>query len=292
MLLPVARPAIVAGAALVLMETINDIGATEYLGVRTLTVSVYSTWLNRGSLEGGAQIALLMLALVVLLLAAESRARHRQRFHSAARHAHEGAAAARPARRGLAPHRRRWRRSACPCFAASASRSSCSAATRSPARPVRRAGTGRCLRQQPADGRDCTAMLTVALALFLINAVRLSRSHARCGRPSGSPRSATPCPAASSDSACCSCWRASTMTSTRFSRDWFGYSTGLLVTGSAAAVVLACTIRFLALAEGAVRSGHGEAAAESRRGGAQPRPHAAQKCAASVLLPLLEARRS
>ena len=68
-LLPVARPAIVAGVALVLMETINDIGASEYLGVRTLTFSVYTTWLNRGSLEGGAQIALLMLVLVLLLLA-------------------------------------------------------------------------------------------------------------------------------------------------------------------------------------------------------------------------------
>src|SRR5690606_24540050 len=67
-LLPVARPAIVAGVALVLMETINDIGAAEYLGVRTLTFSVYATWLNRGSLEGGAQIALLMLLLVVMLL--------------------------------------------------------------------------------------------------------------------------------------------------------------------------------------------------------------------------------
>src|SRR5690606_31504662 len=53
-LLPVARPAIIAGVALVLMETINDIGASEYLGVRTLTFAVYSTWLNRGSLEGGA----------------------------------------------------------------------------------------------------------------------------------------------------------------------------------------------------------------------------------------------
>ncbi len=50
-LLPVARPAIIAGVALVLMETINDIGAAEYLGVRTLTVAVYQTWLARGSLE-------------------------------------------------------------------------------------------------------------------------------------------------------------------------------------------------------------------------------------------------
>ena len=81
-LLPVARPAIVAGVALVLMETINDIGAAEYLGVRTLTVAVYATWLARGSLEGGAQIALLMLALVFLILAAEYWARQRRRFHT------------------------------------------------------------------------------------------------------------------------------------------------------------------------------------------------------------------
>ena len=45
--------------SLVLLETLNDIGASEYLGVRTLTVSVYTTWLNRGSLAGAAQIVLL-----------------------------------------------------------------------------------------------------------------------------------------------------------------------------------------------------------------------------------------
>src|SRR5690606_11854482 len=81
-LLPVARPAIIAGVALVLMETINDIGASEYLGVRTLTFAVYSTWLNRGSLEGGAQVALLLLVIVILLLLAEQRSRKRQRFHN------------------------------------------------------------------------------------------------------------------------------------------------------------------------------------------------------------------
>ena len=81
-LLPVARPAIIAGVALVMMETINDIGAAEYLGVHTLTFAVYTTWLNRGSLEGGAQIAMLMLVLVFLILFAEQWARRRQRFHT------------------------------------------------------------------------------------------------------------------------------------------------------------------------------------------------------------------
>src|SRR5690606_8121595 len=82
-LLPMSRPAIVAGVALVLMETLNDFGASEYLGVRTLTLSVFTTWLNRGSLEGAAQIAMLMLVLVFALLMAEQWARRRQRFHAA-----------------------------------------------------------------------------------------------------------------------------------------------------------------------------------------------------------------
>ncbi|MCR6654216.1 MAG: ABC transporter permease subunit [Opitutus sp.] len=94
-LLPVSRPAIIAGVALVLMETLNDFGASEYLGVRTLTLSVFTTWLNRGSLEGAAQIAMLMLVLVFALLMAEQWARRRQRFHPARATQHEGATAAR-----------------------------------------------------------------------------------------------------------------------------------------------------------------------------------------------------
>jgi iron(III) transport system permease protein len=68
--LPLARPAIVAGVALALMEMLNDIGAVQHLGVTTLTLSVYTTWLHRGSLAGAAQIACAMLFLVVALLAA------------------------------------------------------------------------------------------------------------------------------------------------------------------------------------------------------------------------------
>ena len=93
-LLPVARPAIVAGVALVLMETINDIGAAEYLGVRTLTVAVYTTWLNRGSLEGGAQIALLMLVLVLRHPVRRAMGAAAAALPYRARHAHEGAPAA------------------------------------------------------------------------------------------------------------------------------------------------------------------------------------------------------
>jgi iron(III) transport system permease protein len=69
--LPMARPALAVGVALVSLETLNDIGASEYLGVRTLTVSIFTTWLNRGSLAGAAQLSCFMLAIVALLIAME-----------------------------------------------------------------------------------------------------------------------------------------------------------------------------------------------------------------------------
>lgn len=78
--LPMARPALVAGLTLALLETLNDLGATEYLGVRSLTLSVYTTWLNRGSLAGAAQISCVMLLLVVVLIATEARLRGARRF--------------------------------------------------------------------------------------------------------------------------------------------------------------------------------------------------------------------
>ena len=69
--LPLARPALAAGVALVLMECLNDFGAMQYLGVETLTVAVYSTWLQRGSLGGAAQIAIIVLVLAIGLFLAE-----------------------------------------------------------------------------------------------------------------------------------------------------------------------------------------------------------------------------
>jgi iron(III) transport system permease protein len=78
--LPLARPAIVVGVSLALMETLNDIGASEFLGVRTLTVSIYTTWVTRSDLPGAAQLALALLAVVVAIVAAEQYARRKQRF--------------------------------------------------------------------------------------------------------------------------------------------------------------------------------------------------------------------
>jgi iron(III) transport system permease protein len=78
--LPLARPAIALGVGLALMETLNDVGAAEFLGVRTLTVQVYATWVNRSDLPGAAQIALVMLAGVVGLVALERLARGKRGY--------------------------------------------------------------------------------------------------------------------------------------------------------------------------------------------------------------------
>lgn len=78
--LPMARPALAAGLTLALLETLNDIGASEYLGVRSLTLSVYTTWLNRSSLPSAAQIACVMLLVVVGLILVEMQSRGARRF--------------------------------------------------------------------------------------------------------------------------------------------------------------------------------------------------------------------
>ncbi|HYD07236.1 MAG TPA: iron ABC transporter permease, partial [Reyranella sp.] len=76
--LPLARPALAVGLALVMLEALNDIGASEYLGVQTLTLSIYTTWLNRSSLGGAAQIATALLSVVTLLVVLERYGHRRQ----------------------------------------------------------------------------------------------------------------------------------------------------------------------------------------------------------------------
>ena len=78
--LPLARPAIAVGAALALMEVLNDVGAAQFLGVSTLTPAVYTTWVVRTNLPGAAQIAVAMLVVVIGLVLLERWARRNQRY--------------------------------------------------------------------------------------------------------------------------------------------------------------------------------------------------------------------
>lgn len=83
--LPILRPAIAAGTALVMMETVADFGTMQHFGVQTLTTGVFSTWLTQGNVGGAAQIALLILTLIAVLYGLEAFSRKGARFHGQGR---------------------------------------------------------------------------------------------------------------------------------------------------------------------------------------------------------------
>jgi iron(III) transport system permease protein len=79
--LPLARPAIIIGISLVLMETLNDFGTVDFFAVSTFTLGIYDVWLNMNNVAGAAQLASVMLILVIVLVLAERFARRKKRFH-------------------------------------------------------------------------------------------------------------------------------------------------------------------------------------------------------------------
>lgn len=79
--LPLARPAIAAGVVLVLMESLNDLGAVQHLGIDTFSASIYATWLQRSNLAGAAQLASILLIFITLILLLERLARQGAQSH-------------------------------------------------------------------------------------------------------------------------------------------------------------------------------------------------------------------
>lgn len=282
-LLPLARPAVVAGVALVLMETLNDIGASEYLGVRTLTFSIFSTWLNRGSLEGAAQIAILMLVLVAMLLAAEQWARRAQRFHNA----RATQMNVRPARTALAGWRGGLALAACAApvvlgfgipayiFGTYASRR-----LHQLADPAFWAAFW-----NSVTTAAITAVVAVAVAVLLVNAGRIARSRTVTAFTRFAMIGYALPGTVMGLGLLFALARFDNLVD-GFMRANFGVATGLLLTGSATAVILVCAIRFLALAEGSVRSGLEKLPANIDEA-ARSLGRGPTRSAASVLLPLL-----
>lgn len=78
--LPVARPAIVAGAALVLMETLADFGVVTYFAVDSFTAGIYRAWLSMSDRVGAARLAIVLLVFIGLLGWLERRQRGRMSF--------------------------------------------------------------------------------------------------------------------------------------------------------------------------------------------------------------------
>ena len=93
--LPLARPAVAAGVALALMETLADFGVSSYFGIQTFTAGIYKAWLSMDNRMAAAQLATLLLIFVAVLLRIEHSAQKRMRF-AAGRGARAGAADAAP----------------------------------------------------------------------------------------------------------------------------------------------------------------------------------------------------
>ena len=80
--LPLARPAIAAGIALALMETLADYGTVAYFAVNTFTTGIYRAWFSLGDRVAAAQLAAMLLSFVLFLLMAERVSRGRARYNN------------------------------------------------------------------------------------------------------------------------------------------------------------------------------------------------------------------
>ena len=250
--LPLLRPAIATGVALVMMETVADFGTMQHFGVQTLTTGVFSTWLNGNNAGGAAQLSGVILVLILGLVAIERRSRSHVRFHSQSRATRPVEPVKMAAGHGalaliaclipfglgfvlpvgvMAGHAisnpRVW---ADPGLLAAALNT------------VFVAGTA--------------AVLTVGAALFLVYGVRMAgRKVARAVLPLTTLGYAAPgavlalgllVPLAALDHRVAD-----------FLQSLTGHDPGLLLTGTAAAVVLAYLVRFFGIAQGAVDTAFG-----------------------------------
>jgi len=80
--LPLARPGIAAGTALALMEALADFGAVSYFAVQTFTTGIYRAWLSLGDAVAAGQLASCLLAFVALVLLIERLSRGKARYHN------------------------------------------------------------------------------------------------------------------------------------------------------------------------------------------------------------------
>jgi iron(III) transport system permease protein len=242
--LPLVRPAIAAGVAVVMMETVNDFGVVDYFAVQTLTTGIFSVWLQAGNLGGAAQIATLVLAMIVFLVTLEKLSRRRSRFFGSARQP-----------RPVTPVRLTGRQGAL-AFAACLAPFlmgfvlpvAVLASHAFDAREWVAPGLSRALFHTLTTG-GIAAFVTVLAGLFMVYGTRLSGHRLPVlllpvtaigyAAPGAVLGIGILIPLAGFDNALADAVLALT-----------GYDPGLLLTGTAAALVLAYCVRFFAIAQG------------------------------------------
>jgi iron(III) transport system permease protein len=251
--LPLARPAIAAGVALALMETLADFGTVQYFGVDTFTTAIYRTWFGMDNRVAAAQLATALLGVVLVLLWLERRSRGAARYHHTSRRY-----------RPLSPLRLTgWR--ACLAFGACALPASLGFAV--PFFVLLRLAIGQGdpfwgARFLTYAGNSLTVstlatLATVGTALAMAYAQRrdpgkltgFSVRVAAMGYaiPGSVIAVGVLLPLALFDNALDEGLRA-----------WFGVSSGLLLSGTILALIYAYSVRFLAVALGAVEAGMGK----------------------------------
>jgi len=247
--LPMARPSIATGVALALMETLNDVGTVDFFAVQTLTLGIYDVWLNMGNIGGAAQIAMVMLVFVMILLTIERQSRRRHRHYQSSGRLKE-----------LPAHRLHGARAGLACLACFLP---VAAGFVIPAivlvtyavRYFDRSWTPEFLRYafNSLALSSTSALAAVCLAMVLVYGRRLVGGKLIGGAVSlASFGYAVPgavlaigviIPLAGFDNAL-----------DGFVRERFGFSTGLLFSGTVFAIVFAYVVRFLAIALGSVDS--------------------------------------
>lgn len=247
--LPLARPAIAVGVLLALMETLNDFGTVDYFAVQTLTVGVYRVWFGMNNAPAAAQLASMLLVLVLVLATLERTARGRRRYqadhHAPRRHA---LARLRGVRGALAL-------GACATpfalgFAVPAALMVASAVGADAAAGV----STLALACNSIAVAGMAALACLCAGLFLAYGARLSgaalvKTAARLASigytvPGVVLAIGVLIPAAALDN-----------TIDGFMDAWFGAPTGLIFSGTLCALVFACTVRFVALSFGSLEAG-------------------------------------
>ena len=240
--LPLARPALAAGTALALMETLADFGTVSYFALEVFTTGIFKAWLSMGDAAAAAQLSSVLLGFVLVVLLLERASRGRAAYHSQA-----------PGKRSM-PMRLRG-------AAAALATAACTApvvlgfllpagilAQLALADPEARWGA----RLLALVGNSfivsgVTAAAAVAIALTMAYAARISKSRAAAAAnrvaalgyamPGAVIAVGVLVPLGRLDN-----WLAALL------EDAFGVKAGLLVTGTLAALVYACLVRFLAVA--------------------------------------------
>jgi iron(III) transport system permease protein len=248
--LPLARPAIAVGVSLAMMECLNDIGAVEFFGVRTLSVGIYATWLGKGNLAGAAQLAAVMLVFVLALILLERSGRASERSDPAAKKdVPPSGVQLRGGKAALAT---------CACGLPVAIGFLLPAGVLF-GFAVDRGGAVSAMQFRAAALNSVTvagiaAVVILLCGLFIAYAHRLSRSPvislavrlitAGYAIPGAVLGIGVLVPLAAFDNAL-----------DTFMRGTFGFPTGLLLTGSVVALVYAYMVRFLAIALGSLEAG-------------------------------------